>query len=410
MLALGPEVLRDAARSPYLQAVHEGYGRLRFSGRLEAEFERYFNEAHLARMRWAGYLAVAIYSLFVLMDVLTLTADIWPATLAIRLGLVMPTLLLALWATYQPRLNVHMQSFILLGALVAGLGTDVVIGIAEAHRQIMPYEGILVVTLFVYFMPCLLWSRALIAGLSTFIVFVLIEYYTLPSADLRMYHAAFMFAANFIGAAGNYFFEYSTRTTFLSNGLLRELAERDGLTGLYNRRTFNEHLDRAFRQAVRERTGIAVVMLDIDYFKQFNDHYGHGDGDAALQAVAEAIGQHARRPLDMVARYGGEEFVALWYDPREEDLDSLGERLRLSIERRAIPHLKSPFGGVTVSIGISYFPADQLDDVAEALRVADVALYLAKEQGRNRVVIKRRMTAAEAAANGDRARPAPKAV
>ena len=137
---------------------------------------------------------------------------------------------------------------------------------------------------------------------------------------------------------------------------MQDIAERDFLTGLLNRRAFSERASRSWRQAIRSQQSVAVLMLDVDHFKAYNDHYGHAAGDLALQAVARTLGQHAQRPLDMLARYGGEEFVGLWVGANSEAMLELAERIRHDIEALALPHAYSSAAQVvTLSIGVAYW-------------------------------------------------------
>ncbi len=112
--------------------------------------------------------------------------------------------------------------------------------------------------------------------------------------------------------------EFAVRTSFLESKDLSELAERDGLTGLYNRRRYDKYIQRIWRQSRREKVQLTVMLIDIDHFKSFNDHYGHQAGDDALKAVANVIQMSAQRPLDFAARFGGEEFALILYGPEDE--------------------------------------------------------------------------------------------
>ncbi len=160
-------------------------------------------------------------------------------------------------------------------------------------------------------------------------------------------------------------------------------AATDGLTGLINRRTFDFEFDRAFRRAVRQGTPVAVLMLDADYFKRFNDTYGHLAGDDVLRAIAACMEMHLRRPDDMKARYGGEEFVAILPDTSLEAAHSIGDRIRIAVEELGIEHTGSPIGHVTVSIGIATVtPIVGFVD-STLLKLADEALYSAKRDGKN---------------------------
>ena len=160
-------------------------------------------------------------------------------------------------------------------------------------------------------------------------------------------------------------------------------AATDGLTGLINRRTFDLEFDRAFRRAVRQGTSVAVLMLDADFFKRFNDTYGHLAGDDVLRAIAACMETHMHRPDDMKARYGGEEFVAVLPDTSLEAAHSIGNRLRIAVEELGIEHTGSPMGHVTVSIGVA--TVTPIVGFAEnaLLKLADEALYSAKRDGKN---------------------------
>jgi diguanylate cyclase (GGDEF)-like protein len=167
---------------------------------------------------------------------------------------------------------------------------------------------------------------------------------------------------------------------------LERLAARDDLTGLANRRHFDEALGLACRRSARTDEPFCVAMVDIDHFKQYNDHYGHGDGDNALREVAHVLAGTARRPHDVAARYGGEEFVLLF--PGTESLEPLLEQLREDIASLGIAHAASPTAAlITVSGGGVVVQGGESREPADILRKADALLYQAKQQGRNRVVV-----------------------
>ena len=166
---------------------------------------------------------------------------------------------------------------------------------------------------------------------------------------------------------------------------LAVIASTDGLTGLVNRRTFDLEFDRAFRRAIRSGTSLAVLMLDADWFKRYNDTYGHPAGDKVLRSIGNSLRNRLRRPDDLSARYGGEEFIALLPETDLESAHGLGERLRAEIEELAIEHSGSTFGVATVSIGIAVVSPCLGFASSEAIQAADRALYNAKRDGRNRV-------------------------
>ena len=172
-----------------------------------------------------------------------------------------------------------------------------------------------------------------------------------------------------------------------ANRRLTELTVTDALTGLSNRRHFDAALSEEWSRAARNGQTLAVFMFDVDFFKAYNDHYGHQAGDECLRNVARILKASARRAGDLVARYGGEEFVAIAVGVDLETAVDLAESMRQAVERLSMPHAVSPIGReVTISIGVAVaVPA--VDSPAEnLLRRADQALYRAKEAGRNCVV------------------------
>lgn len=169
---------------------------------------------------------------------------------------------------------------------------------------------------------------------------------------------------------------------------LASLATIDFLTGLSNRRGFEEALAKEWRRAARTGISLAVALLDIDDFKPFNEAYGHAAGDEALRQVAQAIAAPLRRPYDLAARYGGEEFAILFPHTDARGACLVAENIRIAIESLAIPHAFSTVApSITVSLGVASAFANAASAPTMLITVADAALYRAKEQGRNRLVL-----------------------
>jgi diguanylate cyclase (GGDEF)-like protein len=172
----------------------------------------------------------------------------------------------------------------------------------------------------------------------------------------------------------------------MSNKALHKLARRDGLTGVSNRRHFDEMLAQEFARARRQQLPLALIMLDVDKFKVFNDTYGHPAGDECLCRVADAIRSSLRRPGDTVFRYGGEEFAVLLPATDAEGARVVAEAIRFAVAGMGMKHIGSKFGIVTISAGIgSVMPYDGGERTPDLVSMADRALYQAKETGRNRV-------------------------
>ena len=166
--------------------------------------------------------------------------------------------------------------------------------------------------------------------------------------------------------------------------LLRQWVYTDGLTGVNNRRSFDEHLANECARARRSRSPLSVLMLDVDFFKRYNDLYGHQAGDEALRKVAYCLQQGVRRPGDLIARYGGEEFVALLPDTHLAGALELARSLGSRVANLAIAHADTPLGKVlTVSMGACTLVNGDSGSAEALLRGADQQLYLAKTRGRN---------------------------
>jgi diguanylate cyclase (GGDEF)-like protein len=172
----------------------------------------------------------------------------------------------------------------------------------------------------------------------------------------------------------------------IANQHLEELASLDGLTGLANRRGFDRELARAWRRADEHREPLALMMIDIDHFKLFNDRYGHVRGDACLRAVGETLSLVALDDVAVVARYGGEEFALLLPGLDVGRTIALAEEARRAIEHLLMTHADAPCGVITISIGVESLVPASNQTAADLVEAADRALYDAKRRGRNTVV------------------------
>ncbi|WP_262028411.1 diguanylate cyclase domain-containing protein [Microvirga sp. Mcv34] len=164
---------------------------------------------------------------------------------------------------------------------------------------------------------------------------------------------------------------------------LRRIARTDDLTGLPNRRAFRETFEREWRHAIRSGSALSLIYIDADYFKNFNDHYGHGRGDETLSAIASTLESNIRRPRDVAARYGGEEFAIVLPETDLAGAQLIAENIRQSIVALNIVHEGSPYRVVTASIGIASVHPSRGSERGTLLEAADRALYGAKAAGRN---------------------------
>lgn len=176
-----------------------------------------------------------------------------------------------------------------------------------------------------------------------------------------------------------------TRKLDAANQELKRLSSLDGLTGIPNRRHFDDVMVREWRRALRQGAEVSIIMCDVDFFKQYNDAFGHQDGDECLRKVSKTLIAALDRGGDLVARYGGEEFVAVLADTSSGGALFVAERMREAIGKLGLKHPTSSYGHVTASFGIASVRAFPEVSPQAVLEAADRALYQAKREGRNRV-------------------------
>ena len=174
----------------------------------------------------------------------------------------------------------------------------------------------------------------------------------------------------------------------IKNDMLEKLSMYDGLTNIRNRRFFDETFEKTFSEIKRDKKSLAVLMIDIDFFKPYNDNYGHGQGDETLRKVAKALEKTIKRASDFVARYGGEEFVILLKDINKDGVEAVANNLLNAVRELKITHEFSKIENyVTVSIGVSYYNSSSDITKLELLLKADETLYNVKNSGRNNFAI-----------------------
>jgi diguanylate cyclase (GGDEF)-like protein/PAS domain S-box-containing protein len=182
--------------------------------------------------------------------------------------------------------------------------------------------------------------------------------------------------------------KHAEKVLQLANRELERLATEDGLTKLSNRRRFDEYLELEWRRQARASGQISLIMCDVDFFKRYNDHYGHQAGDACLRSVADAIRKKVGRPGDLIARYGGEEFAIVMPETDIKGAWHVAENISRELSKKRIAHQESLAAShITISCGIaSIFPTTE-NEPQLLIERADQALYRAKQQGRNQIVI-----------------------
>ncbi|TSK04451.1 MAG: diguanylate cyclase [Geobacter sp.] len=399
MVEPNPEMEMVAAAK---KALGEGGLRsARFPEPLESTFDRYYCEKTLKHVRVALLTGLILYAVFGVVDLMLLPADrahMW----TIRYAVVCPTVVAGLAFTYFANLRRFTQPVLWLVMLVGSLGVVGMVYFDPSPAKNYYYSGLLLLIMGAFTFVSLRLRYAVSWAVVTTLAYEAVAILINKTDETILIQNSFSIIATIIiGAFSNSLMENYLRRDFLNANLLehenrqlqkatlelRRLSISDALTNLGNRRHFEVMLDQEWARAMRTEMPISLILLDIDFFKNFNDNYGHQAGDNCLKAVAGAIGAHARRSADTAARYGGEEFVLLLPGLVLEEAAAVAEDCRRAVEALNTTHGDSEAAEVvTVSAGVASIVPQREANRLDLVEAADKALYRAKTKGRNRVV------------------------
>jgi diguanylate cyclase (GGDEF)-like protein len=375
--------------SAYREQLDRGFSRLRFVEPLEQEFREVDTRSGIRQLRVVLTLGLLFGLIFPIWDYFLAGFGFSHYTIPLRAAITQPVVLMMIVATFFARGQRFLTPLGVAAGLAPGIASLFFSSMAAEHGIGSSSTGFVMHVLYVYFFLGLRFRPAILTTGTVFFGFFAVGLTDHTSGISLIYSGLFLTFANLIGAVGLYNLEYNKRLGFLEGQELQFLATRDGLTGLANRKAFDDHRRLAWAHCQREQTPLAVALLDVDHFKAYNDTYGHQAGDRCLIAVAQTIAELPRRPLDMVARYGGEEFVVLLPGCGARDAGVLLDDLRGRIAALKLEHTASPTSSfVSVSAGVAAVePHATHRSVDGVLQSADTALYEAKSGGRNRVVV-----------------------
>lgn len=356
----------------------------------ERNFIAYYNRTYLTAKRaglllaWVGELLYAIWDGMYL-------GQYHPAFWLIILGrmlFVTPLIAFVYYKTHALPAEGRLDRWIMAGVVLMGLNVLWVLHTYQSYG-LLPSDsfGPVMYLMAVYFFPGLFWWQKAIFGLPFALCSaVQLHHYGYPQF-LLINTSVYMLLILVEGTFNSFAFDRYARGNFFKNQLLTQMAATDKLTGLANRYRFDETLESLINNSYQSHTGLALAFVDIDWFKRYNDHYGHMQGDICLARVADALA-HVQMPGESLAvRFGGEEFILICHPVNEKDLNRWGERILQAVSSTAMPHEKSDFGHVTVSAGIAYTDTHHIMSRSDLMLLADEALYQAKQSGRNRFVI-----------------------
>lgn len=353
--------------------------RLTFEPDLEAAFLQHRARAVLILQRVAVLLSVLLYAAYLGYDATHARYYSQPEILSVLLLFALPGHALLFLATLAPQPWRYTFAAARLGTLLHTLGMLLVSTLSTLRGGDGLYEFLILQLMYDFFLLGLVWSQAtLLAALTVFAAPLLMVLLGL-SGTVVFEYTFFITGTALLGCISSHLHERAQRADWLRAQMLQQLTERDPLTGVFNHRAFYSRGDALIRHARREGRGVAVLGADIDYFKRFNDVYGHLAGDEALRQVAGIVAAHARRPLDMAARLGGEEFAVFLYDTNRAGALARAEDLRAAVKVLQIPGKQS----ITVSVGVATAAPSDTVTIEAMVGQADVALYRAKHDQRD---------------------------
>ncbi|MDP2226348.1 MAG: diguanylate cyclase [Moraxellaceae bacterium] len=389
-------VLIESAKAPGRRSLA-----LTFPSSLEAEFQADYADRyrkHMAIGLGIGLLAILVSAF----EDIVLPSSEQAMPLFIRFGLMFPLNLLLFFIVYEDWRRQWQQPLLMMATLGGALGFLLMGFFTSGIHSRLYVETLVLIQIFGLVLLRMQFPYA-VACIMVIGPGAAVALFNFPFSGGAADHFVSLSLIVFAGSLcliGNYLMESAARSDFLqrrllesrqrdleaSNTHLQRLLRSDALTGIANRRYFDQRLTEEFRRAERGAYPLALLMIDIDYFKPYNDTYGHQAGDEALAAVAAVLSSFARRPGDLAARYGGEEFALILPGSDEGDAREIADELVLAVHARGLAHGRSLVStNVTVSAGVaSVRPGQQVVDEAELIARADRALYLAKHQGRHR--------------------------
>lgn len=347
-------------------------------------------ESDIKRLRLVMLVGAVLIALFMVADLKLLPAELHDVYLADRLFLQIPIVLALLVYSFHRRFSRDYQVVLLAAILALTYANYFLIYLCWRLGEFsFPYEGTVLYAFFGFFVMGMSFRCAVIHCLLASAGFALLVF-AYPIYGIRTnVSLGFVIASLFIGVFGLYRLNMLFGKIHDANAQLRQMSTTDALSNLLNRRAMIEESEQLLNLSRRSGTPMAVFMVDIDFFKEFNDAYGHQEGDRAIVTQADILRQVFRRQTDVLGRYGGEEFLVTTMDISEADCDWQAEQIIQHWRHRAIPNVGGDGGEIlSCSVGVCHGRPSGSTTLEDMIRCADEALYEAKHNGRARFVRK----------------------
>lgn len=391
------------------ETYHHGFAKLKFPDPWETTFREEYARNSIQQARIAAVLGIVLYMLFGFRDMF-LASEVVATVWIIRYGVVMPILVLVLVLSYIKPVQPHILKLTMAAIIAVGFGVFAVSAVMSRPLNYMIDTGLIPIIVYACTVSRMRFLQATVTVLTLFVMHQAFAINSGANAPFFMgsepyqVHQAFsflIFVVILISLFACYMLEYRVRENFVQQKLLesdrnnlqgltktlQQLSSTDSLTGMFNRRHFNQCLEAEWGRCQRDKRPLGLILLDIDFFKPFNDNYGHQAGDEVLKQVGRALKTVTKRGGEVAARYGGEEFILLFPGIDLEEMEKVADKVNAVIRELGIKHEYSRAENVvTCSLGaVSLIPSP--DYTAEqVIEEADKCLYQAKESGRNRYV------------------------
>ncbi|EAT13006.1 GGDEF domain-containing protein [Bermanella marisrubri] len=360
-----------------------------FSIRHSPDYIRKFNSDYSVESRLASYAASVALILFTLWDASDLG---WQSQelLLILLVRFVPMIPILILMQCWTRSNKHYRVDILVTLMGIALCVPIVFSYWIYHSvgQWLDFNALMLAITAVFFLPSIFYQQKLIIGLSALFVYLLYLVLVSASADVFIQAGLYLGLIITVGSLHSVSFDAHRKANYQKNLFLKDLAHTDQLTGAENRHKFEERFEQLMKSAREQDTGLGIAIVDIDFFKRFNDFYGHMKGDDCLIRVAKAFLRLREHELDRCVRFGGEEFILIKYGVSANQVQWWAQAIVEQVRRLNIDHQDSPIAQcVTASAGVVYWDGSIGLTRTQLMKTADDALYRAKNNGRDRAEV-----------------------
>ena len=354
------------------------------------EFRNEFNKQHRIVSRIIYIILFFALVLFSIWDMFVIGFDhpLLAQFVLKRYLIAMPLLFIGIAFTFLESKKIRMDWLMTFACMAIGLSVLQIYILFNDIEKAITIDGLMLFMLSIYFVPSIFAFQKIIVGQFTMAGYFFFLWVAERELGVFIHALIYLGLINLGGAIHSLSFDRKLKENFSSQKILQKMAHTDHLTGAHNRHKFEDDFNELLRLAKKENAFVGLYIVDIDQFKQFNDNYGHLEGDDCLVAIAQELLSHCEHKQDRCIRFGGEEFILVKYGRSLDELHTWGKGLLESVQLLGLKHEYSSVADVvTVSIGAAFIDLIKSETRASLMAKADKALYEAKKSGRNKMVI-----------------------